>query len=246
MSTPDEAWASMAVLAEPTRRRVFDAVRESRGPVTREAAAAAVGITPRLAAFHLDRLAEAGLLLVDYARPSGRGGPGAGRPAKRYAPAPVELEVTVPPRRYNLVARILAAAIADAPQAADEGARAAAHAEGRQAGELHRQPRRRGATSATAGAVAALERLGYEPIEDEDHRVRLRNCPFHDVVDVAPALVCGLNKEVVAGVLEGLDVQHRCRAQLDGVPPDCCVTVSQRPRRNTVVSRRKGRGHLST
>jgi len=245
MSTPDEAWASMAVLAEPTRRRVFDAVREAREPLTRDAAAAMVGITPRLAAFHLDRLAEAGLLLVDFARPSGRGGPGAGRPAKRYAPAPVELEVSVPPRRYNLVARILAAAIADAPRAADEGARAAARAEGRQAGAQHRGPRRQSATAAMAGTVAALERLGYEPVEDDDH-VRLRNCPFHDVVDVAPELVCGLNKEVVTGVLEGLDVQHRCQAHLDGVPPDCCVTVSLPRRRNTVVGRRKARGHPRT
>jgi predicted ArsR family transcriptional regulator len=96
-----------------------------------------------------------------------------------------------------------------------------------------------------AGTVAALERLGYEPVEDED-RIRLRNCPFHDVVDVAPSLVCGLNQEVISGVLEGLDVQSRCHAQLDGVPPDCCVTVSQRRRRNTVVARRKGRGHLNT
>src|SRR5947209_3894157 len=123
MSIPDAAWDSVELLAEPTRRRVFDVVRAHDDPVTREALAADAGITQRLAAFHLDRLAAAGLLTVDYARPPGRGGPGAGRPAKRYAPAPVQVDLTVPPRRYNVVARILATAMTLAPDAAPAAAR---------------------------------------------------------------------------------------------------------------------------
>jgi predicted ArsR family transcriptional regulator len=61
-----------------------------------------------LAAYHLDKLADAGLLVTSYARPAGRGGPGAGRPAKRYVRAQQELSVSVPPRDYGLLAGVLA------------------------------------------------------------------------------------------------------------------------------------------
>jgi predicted ArsR family transcriptional regulator len=72
----------------------------------------------------------------------------------------------------------------------------------------------------------ALGAVGFDPQpEKAPPRLRLRNCPFHDVVDVAPHLVCGLNQRLVSGVLDGLGVSDRCSAQPDGVPPDCCVTV---------------------
>jgi len=211
------------MLAEPTRRQVYDTVRRSAIPMTREAVAQAVDIGVRLAAFHLDRLAGAGLLTVDFARPEGRRGPGAGRPAKRYSAAHRDVEVAVPPRRYHLVARILAAAVSTSPDDARTRAMAIANAEGRLVGQSHatetKRPRHRLSTTADA-----LESLGYEP-RRERGRLCLGNCPFDGVVDVSPTLVCGLNQRLVQGVLDGLGVADRCRAELDGVPPDCCVTI---------------------
>src|SRR3954454_24369069 len=109
-------WELVHLLAEPTRRRVYEAVRGARASMSRDEVAAACEISRRLAAFHLDLLADASLLTVTYARPAGRTGPGAGRPAKRYAVTDVDLEVSVPPRRYDIPARILARAIEEAPQ----------------------------------------------------------------------------------------------------------------------------------
>ena len=88
--TPTESQAldRIALLAEPVRRRLYEFVVGQAGPVDRDAAANGAGIGRPLAAFHLDRLAEAGLLDVTYRRRSGRTGPGAGRPAKFYARAP--------------------------------------------------------------------------------------------------------------------------------------------------------------
>src|SRR5881409_1312880 len=103
----DSGWNALHLLAEPTRRRVYDAVRAADEPLTRDAVAAGTGVGRRLAAFHLDLLTDAGLLDADYARPAGRGGPGAGRPAKRYRAAAVDLELSVPARRYDVAARIL-------------------------------------------------------------------------------------------------------------------------------------------
>src|ERR671917_43859 len=80
---PDRV-AALAALNDPARRAVFDLVARAATAVSRDAAADALGVSRRVAAFHLDRLAEQGLLVVEYRRPPGRTGPGAGRPAKLY------------------------------------------------------------------------------------------------------------------------------------------------------------------
>src|SRR5215218_11217440 len=107
-TTPNQDLDRLAALAEPVRRRLYEFVAAQADPVDRDAAAAGAGVGRPLAAFHLDRLAEAGLLDVTYRRRSGRTGPGAGRPAKFYARARHgELSVSVPPRQYDLAAEIL-------------------------------------------------------------------------------------------------------------------------------------------
>ena len=226
----DPATAALHLLAEPTRRRVYDAVRAADGPQTRDDVAATTGISRRLAAFHLDLLADGGLLEVDYARPPGRSGPGAGRPAKRYRPAPVEIELRVPARRYDLAARILARAVAETSPGEDvrEHAMHAAREEGEQIGRLRRPAGRLSATATIDTAEGVLADLGYEPAKLGDRCLRLRNCPFRSVVDVAPALVCGVNDELVSGLLTGLGGHRSVTAALDGAPPDCCVTVARR------------------
>ncbi|MEA2461889.1 MAG: hypothetical protein QOH90_2066, partial [Actinomycetota bacterium] len=74
-------------LADGLRRRMYLFIRAQGRPVGREEAAGAVGISAKLAAFHLDKLVERGLLTAQYARLAGRTGPGAGRPSKLYEPA---------------------------------------------------------------------------------------------------------------------------------------------------------------
>ena len=227
-------WDRVELLTEPTRRSIYDAVRAARGPMTRDEVAAATGVSRRLAAFHLDQLADGGLLSVDYARPAGRrGGPGAGRPAKRYEVRPVEVEVSLPPRRYDIAARILARAVAEpGGGSAQDRAVAIAAEEGRRLGSQSRGSQSRGRRRMSAGrtldtTTEVLTELGYEPSR-EGGCVRLRNCPFHAVVDVAPALVCSLNDALIGGILDGMDASDSVTAVLDGVPPDCCVTVAKR------------------
>lgn len=220
-------WAAVDVLAEPTRRRVFDVVRAAHHPVTRDEVAAGSGIDRRLAAFHLDRLAEAGLLVVDFARPEGRGGPGAGRPAKRYKPAGVEVCVTVPPRRYNVVAEVLAEAVASAPSSAATRAGEVAARHGRDLGRAFPAGKARGGPAAIGRAEQALGEMGYEP-QVEAGSVVLRNCPFHEVVAVSPELVCGLNQQLLSGMLDGLGLSDRLEAVLDPQPDRCCVALQRR------------------
>ena len=191
--------APIASLAEPVRRRLYDFVVAAGGPVDRDAAAAGLGIGRPLAAFHLDRLADVGLLDVEYRRRSGRTGPGAGRPAKFYRrPADREVSLSLPPRHYDLAAEIMADGI-ERHDAAVEGVLAAA--------------RKRGAGLAVASSAAAggrdgllalLSASGYEPLVEPDGTVRLRNCPFHALVDEHRELTCSMNLALLSAAAEGV------------------------------------------
>src|SRR6516162_9389922 len=166
MSVREDRLAALAVLAEPLRRRFYLHVAASNEPMSREAAAEALGVSRSVAAFHLDKLAEAGVLDVEYRRPPGRGGPGAGRPTKFYRRPERELDFTVPERRYDLAAAILAQAVSDARERTlpvEEALRVAARDFGRVIGA--------GLDDAADGAseneldrvLAILTAHGYEP-----------------------------------------------------------------------------------
>jgi predicted ArsR family transcriptional regulator len=215
----DAALAAVARLTDPVRRDLFAFVSASSEPVGRDEAANAVGITRTLAGYHLDQLADAGLLDTTFVRRSGRSGPGAGRPAKLYEAAAVEVTVQLPPRDDALVAHLLATAIeSDASGAARRALRRAARAEGRALGaQLAGKPRRR--------VLEALQRRGYAPVDGPDG-MRLRNCPFHHLVGDHPDLVCSLNKDLLGAAAESAG--GRFAAHLDPQPGQCCVVLRAR------------------
>jgi predicted ArsR family transcriptional regulator len=207
--------AALAALDDAVRRAVFDLVAHSATPVSRNAAAEALGISRRVAAAHLDRLADQGLIAVEYRRPPGRSGPGAGRPAKLYRRIEDEIAVSVPPRHYDLVGELLAAAVAasiDTGTAVHEVLDQTAYQAGR-------------TTGAAAGTLlAALEDAGYEPHgDDPDGALILRNCPFHRLARQFTALVCGMNLHLLRGVADGAGAT--CTAILDPSPGGCCVRL---------------------
>ncbi len=207
------AVADLSALADPVRRRLYDYVAAQDNPVRRDDAAAAAGIGRTLAAYHLDRLATAGLLATSYARPGGQGGPGAGRPAKHYERAQDEVSVTVPPRNYPLLARLLADAMAgDATCEARDRLFAAAGQEGSTAAD----PRQ--------DLLATLANSGYEPAVTGEDDIELRNCPFHQLAQRQTELVCGLNHALLQGILVGCG-EDPDRAELAPRPGRCCVLI---------------------
>jgi predicted ArsR family transcriptional regulator len=211
------ALAALAALDDPMRRAVFDLVAHSATAVGRDAAAEALGTSRRVAAFHLDRLAEQGLLAVEYRRPAGRTGPGAGRPAKLYRRIEEEIAVSVPPRHYDVVGELLAAAVAES---IDSGApvQDVLHRTAYQAGK---------ATGTSAGTLfTALQDAGYEPHggDHDDRALVLRNCPFHRLARQFTALVCGVNVHLLRGIADGAGESTRT-AVLDPGPGRCCVRL---------------------
>lgn len=231
---------AIAVLQDPVRRRLYEYVAAQGREVGRNEAAEAAGVARTLAAHHLDKLTEAGLLESGSRRLTGRSGPGAGRPAKVYTRARAEWAVSLPARDYRTVAELLAEAAEQA--GLDVGLRAAARSRGEAL---------RGRAEPCGGleeAVKMLTARGYEPhlegvggtegvggaesVEGAEGSegvagaaapvVRMRNCPFHAVAERFPPLVCGMNLALLEGLL-GAD--GPVRARMDARPGECCVVV---------------------
>jgi predicted ArsR family transcriptional regulator len=209
-------WVTVAALADPIRRALYEHVRRQDHPVSREEAAEAVNISRNLTAFHLDKLVDAGLLRSRFESPPGPRG--RGRTPKVYEPTGTGLTLTVPPRRYDLVGSILADAVADDPADARTAALARARDVGRQLGAD------RARRSGLAAASAALTDLGFEPRPDGQSAVVMDNCPFHQLAQHQPELICGLNVAFVTGLLEGLEVN--ATAVLHPRPGHCCVRLA--------------------
>lgn len=197
----------LASLAEPVRRALYEFVAMASEPVSRDEAAETVDVSRQVAAYHLDRLADDGLVEVEFRRLTGKAGPGAGRPSKLYRRSGQEYEVSVPPRRYELAARILL----DAVREGDLDSAALAQA-----------ARRTGREIGAAGLEAALTGTGYEPVTGEGE-TRFRNCPFHVLRDRDRETTCGLNVALVEGMIEssGADLVA-VFAPEDGY---CCVRL---------------------
>jgi len=239
--------ASLSSLDDPVRRRLYEVVCERAEPVGRDEAAAAAGVGRALAVYHLDKLVEAGLLTASYQRPPGRSGPGAGRPAKLYMRSDREFAVTVPPREYELAARLLVQAVeADAGGNSRAALLEAARRLGAELGGRFRPGdadrsgvagrtgiASRAAVAGRAGVAElngvadlgeALAEHGYEPRSSEDGVIRLRNCPFHQLAEHHRDVVCGMNLGLIEGILVGLGAQG-LRAVLDPQPGHCCVAI---------------------
>jgi predicted ArsR family transcriptional regulator len=222
--------AAVAALSEPSRRALYDYVVGRRDWVSREEAAAAVGLARGITSHHLDRLAEEGLLDVDFRRLNERRGPGAGRPAKVYRRAlSAEITVSLPPRDYELAGRLLVEAavqsqrdgtpiaLAIAQAARSEGARIAAEARARI-----------GRRSNTAGRreqlFEALDAHGFEPEVRDEGVVVLHNCPFHELAQTHTELICGMNLCMLDSLLSELG-DTELRAYLDPEDGRCCVRL---------------------
>jgi predicted ArsR family transcriptional regulator len=226
VSSDLDAIAAVAVLAEDLRRRIYAFIRRADGPVTRDQVAAAVGISRKLAAFHLDKMAAAGLLRTSVARSAGLRR--VGRAPKAYAPAGLDVQVSIPQREHAVLADILVEAVAATPDpAASQAALRVAGDRGRELGQAEREatrPGRLGAERALTLASGFLDRSGFEPMRAGPALLRLRNCPFQPLAAQAPALVCGINQAFLAGFLAGLGAAS-ARAVLNPTPGSCCVEL---------------------
>jgi predicted ArsR family transcriptional regulator len=229
----DQRIGAIAALDQPLRRDLHRLLATRGQWTSRDEAAAAIGVPRSVAAFHLDKLAEAGAVEVRFERTTGRSGPGAGRPSKLYRVGEEELTASVPERRYDLAGSLLATAI-------DESARSSAPvaeclhdvaaATGRDVGAGARAaisgPGDEAEPADLSDVVDLLSDHGYEPEVADDGEIVLANCPFHRLAEQHRDLVCGMNLDFLDGVLHGLEPDGRLTARLDPSPGHCCVRIA--------------------
>jgi predicted ArsR family transcriptional regulator len=222
---------AIALLDEPTRRRLYELVAVADAPVSRDQAASALGISRELAAFHLDRLLAAGLLEAEYRRLGARRGPGAGRPAKVYQRSQRDVAVSLPRRDYKRLAADFAEALERADGSSGKRATArVARARGRADGkEIRRSAgQRRGHRRLEKALVEHLRHAGYEPrLDAKDGVIRLRNCPYDALAASHRELTCGMNLAWAEGVVAGLG-DDGVKAELAPEPGQCCVRFERR------------------
>jgi predicted ArsR family transcriptional regulator len=209
-----DRWNAVAALVDRSRRALYDYVRRQDHPVSREEAAYAARISRNLAAFHLDKLVDVGLLRARYEAPPDQPR-GRGRAPKVYEAATDGIAVTIPQRRYELIAAILADAVAADPADAQRAATELSYQRGRDLGAEFR--------GAGADLETVLAGLGFEP-EHAAGAVLLHNCPFHALAARQTALICGLNHAFVRGIVDGLGAAP-VEPRLVPRPGACCVQL---------------------
>jgi predicted ArsR family transcriptional regulator len=223
-----ERLAGIAALADPIRRSLYLYVSAQPAPVSRDQASDALGIARHTAKFHLDKLAEEGLLDTSFKRLSERRGPGAGRPTKLYIRSSRQLSVTLPERRYDVAGQLLASAIDEATTdgtGVSDAVTAAAARWGRALGDQVRavagsRPSRERLINCTSEALAGY---GYAPVRAGD-TIELSNCPFDTLAREHTQLVCGMNLAIMAAVSDQVG-NNGLTARLDPAPNRCCVVL---------------------
>ena len=206
------------VLAQPTRVRLFELLRDRAAPVGTEELATMLGLHPSGVRLHLERMRAAGLLVRERTvQPRGR-------PRNSWRLSAEALEQEEHPGAYRQLASWLARSMPADPDRLKEIVAA-----GRKLG-------RELAGNADAGRpVEAMEgmlgRLGFAPARQlSEGRVRyeLGRCPYREAVRENQAVVCCLHEGLTAGLLERLDPSARLESFVPGDPDraGCLIEIA--------------------
>src|SRR6266508_3631166 len=184
----------LKALSDNTRYAIYLELARSAVPLATADIAETLGLHPNTVRPHLERMREVGLLQVHV---DARGA--VGRPQHRYSLSPAAPSLGLEPPSFPILARMLARAAMLAGVDAADAAEA-----GREQGEVD------GASAGTEGRpcldalVDQLDRLGFDPavVTDDDSSavtIGFMHCPFRDLAEANPDLVCSLPQGLVEG-----------------------------------------------
>ncbi len=179
-------------LGDPTRYAVFQELAGTRQPLSVRELAEALDLHPNTVRPHLEQMREVGLVEV---APIHRGT--VGRPEHRYSLAPGSPTVGLEPPGHTLLAGLLAS-MAEQMGAALDDAGAAGRAWGESAA------RRTSDDECAKALLAELHRLGFEPASAQQGPcldVAFQHCPFRELAEAYPELVCNLHRGIVEGLV---------------------------------------------
>ena len=212
----------LKALGDNTRYAIYLELARSARPLATADISESLALHPNTVRPHLERMREAGLLAVEV---GGRGD--VGRPQHRYSIAANAPSLGFEPPTMPVLARMVLAMAARLQASADD-----AEAVGRTEGATRARPYQQ-APSTLEALVSDLDRLGFDPVvteaDDPDAAVvAFSHCPFAELAETHPELVCGLHRGLVAGF-----VAEMGDAQVD----EFCTLISRTPCRVTVAPR---------
>ena len=191
----------LKALGDNTRYAIYLELARSPAPRTTAEVADALGLHPNTVRPHLERMRDVGLLEVDT---GGRGG--VGRPQHRYGLAPDAPSLGLEPSPWPTLARTLVAAAAagglDGTDLHEAGA-----AQGRSDAQRHWE----GHPDAIAALTREQARLGFDPevvTDDDTTTMAFAHCPFRELAESNPELLCSLHCGLVEGFVEELGGQR--------------------------------------
>lgn len=185
-------------LGDNTRYAIYLELARAGTPLSTTEIADSLDLHPNTVRPHLERMREVGLLDVDA---DSRGT--VGRPQHRWSLAPDAPSLGLEPSGLRLLARLLAGVAAttgiDPQRVADAG-----RAQGRLAGAERAAA---GTQSCLEALVDELADLGFDPAVGEDGlvtTVAFARCPFRELAEAFPAVVCHLHRGIVEGIVLGV------------------------------------------
>lgn len=197
-----------AVLADPTRYRIYQYVLNAADPVPVGEVARRFGLHPNVGRMHLNRLADIGLLVAQTQK-TGKGG----RPGFVYGPSGNAVSLSVPARDFQLLADLLVQSLALTGEGGREAIAQIGHTFGRRLGREALDLVWRGANGGQIDyadilltCAQALERLGVAThvrnSPGQPLSLVLRTCGFQEVASAHPEHICALCKSMVEGVAQ--------------------------------------------
>jgi predicted ArsR family transcriptional regulator len=195
---------------DTTRVRIEAELRRAPAGLDVAELASRLGVHANTVRWHLGALADAGRV-SSAPRPR----PGRGRPRVVYRAVEERGEGTRD--EYRLLATVLSGAVADPRSAEDAG-----RSWGRYLVPRRLPLVRVTDTEATEAVLGVLSEQGFRP-ERGNSEICMHRCPFHDLAEAHPEVVCAVHKGLIDGALEELGSDLRI-ARLDVfVEPDLCV-----------------------
>jgi predicted ArsR family transcriptional regulator len=197
--------AVLKALGDNTRYAIYLELARSASPLSTIEIAETLGLHANTVRPHLERMREVGLLDVEV---EARGS--VGRPQHRYSLAADAPSLGLEPAAFPLLARLLVSAAAGAGIGGDDAA-AASREQGR-AMAARSMASRSGPGTCAQALTRALDELGFDPAtagDGELSTIAFTHCPYRELAEAHPELVCHLHRGLVEGFVEehgGADV----------------------------------------
>jgi predicted ArsR family transcriptional regulator len=220
MAAAERATALHRALSDPRRVQIVDELRGADDGLDVQELARRVGLHANTVRWHLGVLADAGLV---SSRPVGRAGPGRPRVVYMLEDEPSS-EAGV--EDYRLLSAILtgvASQLADGPARAEEAGRAwGRHLVDRPSPLVSLTDE-----EATSEVVELLDQQGFRA-ETGDGEIRMRRCPFHELAEAHPGIVCAVHRGLISGALAELGSGLRVERLDAFVEPNLCIAKLER------------------